>query len=1005
MKQSLLLVFCFFYIGIFATTAWDTNLKVRGSMAVEWNRACAITSDGGMIYVWSDTHANGRDLYAQRVNAQGIPLWSTPLIVDNKIGAQRSPVIQKTSDGFFIIAWIDSYVYNTSQIYLQKINESGQKLWQEGGIAITTDPDPKSEIRLTPDALGGMILTWTLEGYSGIRTMGQSIAPNGALRWQEGGVDLTIEQYYTISSIVMDGSGGFVISYSTTYVVASRVYLNRFNAAGIPVWNAPVCIGNDFEMNRNGLMTLGNGVIYLLWYSANDIGSYLKLQLFDLNGQTILTEPYQFTNQGIYCDSPEELIYSPADNTILISLISYVGNNLYLQKFSSSGLPLWGNGVLVDAATVGYYSAQSTLWSSDTDGGCCISWGHYAVDQAQPSIYIQRFNAAGSSQWGDPGVLLNINEGYWYQPALRIVNDHIWASWVDQRGSQSGVYYQILNLNGNPLLEPNGRSLVCGLNSMYSEGMVSLTRGNDTVLFWNDDRNGYDRTMIYMQEIAPDGTTGFATGGIPVTLDTGGELYIEKAKVVSGDRIVLLWQERHSGRYDLYAQLLDSSGSRLWGENGIRLTYLDNGRVSNSAISQIGGDFFIGWTHLTYSDNNNIGKIMMQKISDGQIQWGACGRSVIQDAATSNNSLCSIEDNWLVYERRLTDQNNTPDLYVMRFDPSEGAPLAGWSPVGRSVEPGSGQSLYHRPFSSLKLTQEGLFILFSEYVAGSGNRLMAQRFSPEGQVLLGQTATQVDLPWEGYNGKTTCGANDFIVLWTDYQDEQSFTKISRVGYDLIPLWEALTVNNYEYSISNMQIARFPNDALALVWQDYDDQGTGHEHNNLKYRFVTQDGGLIGAVNDYHINLTTREAYNLNSTVIGNRVLLSWSDGPANYEKDEPIEHTNLWAQMIINETSAAYDPSDTPSVTAELYPNYPNPFNPSTTIKYYLNAPTRTELTVYNLKGQMIRNLVSGEIPEGIHTTVWDGRDASGRGVASGVYFYRLMAGKEAHTGKMLLVK
>ncbi len=1005
MKQVLFVLFCLLSASVFANIAWESNLKVRGSVAVDWNKSSAATSDGGMLYVWSDAHAGDRDLYAQRVNAQGIPVWSTPLVLDDKVGAQHHPVIQRTADGCFVVAWSDTYVYDAEQIYLQKINEIGQILWQDGGVCITNDSNRKSDVRLTPDAVGGVILTWTQDGNSGICSMGQSLSSGGSILWQEGGIDLTLEQYYTISSIAMDGTGGFVISYTSNYEVNSRVYLNRFNASGNSIWNTPVCIGNGTDMNRDGLMTLGNGVIYLLWTTYDNSNSFLRLQLFNLNGQAITTEPYQFTNEGTNYYMPQEFIYSPADNTAMISLISSVGSNLILQKVSASGLPLWGEGVLVDMNVSGYYTPQTTLWRSVTDGGCYLCWTHYGDNTAQPAIYAQRFNAAGNKLWGDSGVLLNINEGYDFMPALMLVNDHIWASWMDQRGSQRGVYYQILTLNGDPLLEIDGRSLISGLNTMYTEGIISVNRGNDTVIFWNDDRYGDNRSMIYMQIVHPNGTTGYSSGGIPATPDTEGEQFVVAAKVVSGDRIVLLWKERHSGYYDLYAQLLDSSGGRFWGENGIRLTYLEGGHVSNTSISETGGEFFIGWNHQNSTGLYYTSKIMMQKISGGQIQWEPSGRSLIQDAENCYNLLCDIKDNWLVYERRPLNQSSAPDIYVMRFEASDGTALPGWGPIGKSVEPGSEQNLSYDPFNSLKLRPEGLFVLFTEYSVEEGSRLMAQCFSPNGQVLLGQTATQVILPCESFRGKTECGENDFTVVWTDYQEDQTPTRLIRVGYDLTPLWDAITINNDGHSVYELRIERFPNDTVTIIWNNYGIPGPDHVNSNLKYRFVTPDGVLIGADTDYHISFKGRNAYSLSSTVIGNRVLVSWTDGPANENKDEPMEHTNLWAQMIINETTAIDDPTEVPSLTAELYQNYPNPFNPTTTIQYKLMAPTHTELTVYNLKGQMVRTLMNREVPEGVHTSVWDGLDAGGRGVASGVYFYRLRAGGEVLTGKMLLVK
>lgn len=86
--------------------------------------------------------------------------------------------------------------------------------------------------------------------------------------------------------------------------------------------------------------------------------------------------------------------------------------------------------------------------------------------------------------------------------------------------------------------------------------------------------------------------------------------------------------------------------------------------------------------------------------------------------------------------------------------------------------------------------------------------------------------------------------------------------------------------------------------------------------------------------------------------------------------------------------------------------NFPNPFNPSTTIEYALPEQARVELAVYDVLGRRIRVLAQNDDhPSGFHAVGWDGRDAAGRSVGNGVYFYRLSTPAFQQTGKMLLVK
>ena len=89
----------------------------------------------------------------------------------------------------------------------------------------------------------------------------------------------------------------------------------------------------------------------------------------------------------------------------------------------------------------------------------------------------------------------------------------------------------------------------------------------------------------------------------------------------------------------------------------------------------------------------------------------------------------------------------------------------------------------------------------------------------------------------------------------------------------------------------------------------------------------------------------------------------------------------------------------------ELAQNFPNPFNPQTTIRFTLGSAQRVTLIVSNVLGQTVRTLYDGRALAGVHTVAWNGRDESGATVASGVYFYRLAAEQETVTRKMMLLK
>jgi len=89
----------------------------------------------------------------------------------------------------------------------------------------------------------------------------------------------------------------------------------------------------------------------------------------------------------------------------------------------------------------------------------------------------------------------------------------------------------------------------------------------------------------------------------------------------------------------------------------------------------------------------------------------------------------------------------------------------------------------------------------------------------------------------------------------------------------------------------------------------------------------------------------------------------------------------------------------------QLLQNHPNPFNPITTIGYTLPRRSTVKIDVYNLLGQRVKTLVDQEKPPGSYSVTWNGTDAAGEAVSTGVYFYLLRAGDYVETKKMVLLK
>jgi len=139
------------------------------------------------------------------------------------------------------------------------------------------------------------------------------------------------------------------------------------------------------------------------------------------------------------------------------------------------------------------------------------------------------------------------------------------------------------------------------------------------------------------------------------------------------------------------------------------------------------------------------------------------------------------------------------------------------------------------------------------------------------------------------------------------------------------------------------------------------------------------------------------------------------DGSINNDEiDGGSRGRNLIAvnREIINNT---LEPADEPTGTNNnllnipdeycMFPNYPNPFNPSTTIRYGLPEQSKVDLQVYNIRGQLVKTLDSVVHEAGYHEVTWNGDDNNGKTVSSGIYFYKLQTSDFTSMKKMILLK
>ena len=343
-----------------AATMWDAAVPIRQGVNIEWFRTGCETGDGGAIYVWSDTKLTERDLWAQKVDAAGNAVWGEPLLIDGKPDRQEDPVITRTSDGNYIIAWIDFCFDPDGDVYAQKINEAGELLWQEGGVPVCTLPVMQLGLNMEADNAGGAFIIWGDSRNPSKDLYAQRISSTGAPLWTLNGIPIANAEGDEIQNTMLpDGQGGMILAYVLDFVGAKDIYAKRFDANGTMVWDQPLELAvAPGEQSGVRLAALSGGDFVFTWMDKRSDDPDIYAQKVNLAGQKLWQEPFVVMGeQGVMPIIPQQnpRIQATSDNAVVIVWEDFRLDNqncdLFAQKLSASGQKLWGDdGIAVATA-------------------------------------------------------------------------------------------------------------------------------------------------------------------------------------------------------------------------------------------------------------------------------------------------------------------------------------------------------------------------------------------------------------------------------------------------------------------------------------------------------------------------------------------------------------------------------------------------------------------------------------------------------------------------------
>jgi hypothetical protein len=424
------------------------------------------------------------------------------------IGVQNGQRVISDGAGGALVVWEDQRGGN-ADIYVQRVSASGVPMWAADGVVVYSGAANQQDLAMAPDGSGGAIIAWA--------------------DYRQGGTN-------------------------------ADVYCRRVNGNGVPLWlqEVPICTEPGAQI---GIETISDGAggAIIVWRDLRNGTDYdIFAQRVDSHGV------YQWDPQGVavaiaYEDQTIPHLTSDGAGGAIIAWFDRRASadaDVYAQRISHAGSPMWTTNGVVIAATDGVQRNPRLI--PDGMGGALIAyWDSRGGDF---DIYAQRVDNSGNTQWLSNGVAVCLAAQD--QITVRSVPDGtggVVMAWLDTRDGDWNLYAQRLDASGNRYWQANGVGVVQAAGSQDEFSMVADGAGG-AFIAWKDARD--ENADIYAQRLTASGVADWAPDGLLLCSAPGDQLSPALCPDGAGGALVA-WEDQRSGVADIYAQRVMAGGA-LW---------------------------------------------------------------------------------------------------------------------------------------------------------------------------------------------------------------------------------------------------------------------------------------------------------------------------------------------------------------------------------------------------------------------------------------------------------
>ncbi len=506
----------------------NTKLVLGGSSPVDISTVT--DSRGGSFIFWQD----GRSMFLKQVlfihvdNDGKVTMRADGKKIAEGAGPEESPVAASSLPNTASVVWKDMSLANSGNLLAQRVTASGSYLWQPRGVEVTSGNNEIYNYSACSDASGALFVTYVSKkpGLNGAYNIElQKLSAEGEPLFNSDSTRIySSADRIGFTTTVPDDSGGVFVLWLQYHNNTGILYAQHADSSGHTSWggNAVRVSGSKDNVILYSAKKLNFPAVYVAWQNQkNTRGIYQQIingkgkNLWTSGGKLATPQPGRQTN-------PDEVV---SDSSVILCWNQESGKDrdIYLQKFSLQGKPVWGPNPVPVIKYKGDQFGQKII--PDGKGGAVVAWIDRRNDSTYGDIYAQKINSKGRKLWDPLGLKVgtNYNTLKSYLSLVSDLNGGAVAIFKNKRGNKDGIYGQRIFSSGtyaSQIIAFNtavaGDSVKVSWYSANEEGKIKYTvertnRMDTDSIRWDDIgyvySNGQPGAKQYQYFDSPD-TTG-----------------------------------------------------------------------------------------------------------------------------------------------------------------------------------------------------------------------------------------------------------------------------------------------------------------------------------------------------------------------------------------------------------------------------------------------------------------------------------------------------------------